>query len=280
MRSLVLQFLSSGQPGDPKQIIVLGAGFDTTYFQLAKEGALGAAALYIELDFEDVTRRKTHIISSRSELQECLSPQQQGGSELRVYCERGEVAAPRYRLQPVDLRRTEDVEAALARAGADLAAPTLILAECVLVYMDPAQSSALLRCLSACLPTAAVALYEQVNPADPFGLQMMLNLAMRGCPLLGILPTLDAHAARLRDAGWARAEARSMADLYRGGVDPVDRRRIERLEMFDEFEEWNLIQEHYCVALGVNSGGGVLEGFGFRANPPPPAVVGLPPTPA
>ena len=34
--------------------------------------------------------------------------------------------------------------------------------------------------------------------------------------------------------------------------DSADVARVVRLEMFDEIEEWRLIQEHYCVAWGVN----------------------------
>lgn len=30
---------------------------------------------------------------------------------------------------------------------------------------------------------------------------------------------------------------------------------MERLELFDEMEEWRLIQGHYCVAWGVNQRG-------------------------
>lgn len=54
--------------------------------------------------------------------------------------------------------------------------------------------------------------------------------------------------------------------------------RAERLEIFDEFEEWNMIQQHYCIAIGVNerrgdgagsSGGGLLDGFGFPEFPSP-----------
>ena len=34
----------------------------------------------------------------------------------------------------------------------------------------------------------------------------------------------------------------------------ADVRRIERLEIFDELEEWHLIQAHYCIAWGVGPG--------------------------
>ncbi|RVW32332.1 hypothetical protein CK203_078925 [Vitis vinifera] len=39
--------------------------------------------------------------------------------------------------------------------------------------------------------------------------------------------------------------------------------RIERLELFDEFEEWHMMQEHYCVAYAINDAMGLLGDFGF-----------------
>lgn len=42
-----------------------------------------------------------------------------------------------------------------------------------------------------------------------------------------------------------------------------DRRRIEALEIFDEFEEWDLFQAHYCIALGVKDGDGNLLKLGL-----------------
>lgn len=35
-------------------------------------------------------------------------------------------------------------------------------------------------------------------------------------------------------------------------LDREDLRRIERLEIFDEFEEWILIQQHYALTVAVN----------------------------
>ena len=30
-----------------------------------------------------------------------------------------------------------------------------------------------------------------------------------------------------------------------------ERTRVEKIEMFDEFEEWELLQSHYCICLGI-----------------------------
>lgn len=137
----------------------------------------------------------------------------------RAAAEEGRVVSDRYCLLPADLRSLPALEAALAAAAFDCSAPTFVLSECVLVYMEPGESSALVRWLASHLPTAALAVYEQIRPGDAFGRQMMLNLASRGCPLRGIsgTPSLEAHARRLRDCGWQRAEARSMDDIYRWG---------------------------------------------------------------
>ena len=57
--------------------------------------------------------------------------------------------------------------------------PTLVLAECVLVYMQPADSTQLMQQLGNLLPTAACVVYEQIRPDDAFGQQMLMNLEVR-----------------------------------------------------------------------------------------------------
>lgn len=259
------------------QVLVLGAGYDTTFFQLAAERALPPDAAFIELDFPEVTAPKAAAIAAAPALREALAAGNPGGAAAEVDAAAGVVTSPAYRLFPADLRRLDQVDAALAAANADFAAPTLVIAECVLVYMPPAQSDALLAWLGARLACAAAVVYEQVNLDDAFGCQMATNLAARGCPLLGCVPSLDAHAARLRDAGFPRAEARSMAAVYAQCLDPGERRRAERLEMFDEFEEWDLMQAHYALAVGVKAGGEgcPLGGFGFPRPPEDPRVAAL-----
>lgn len=199
----------------------------------------------------------------------------------------------------------------------------------------------------------------------------------RGCPLRGLhaTPDLQSQCRRFTDNGWARADARDMATVYRCHMDPADRQRCsagllllclclphlealidkvrhrdarcrwlclisarlpdacmivnglsraERLEIFDEFEEWNMIQvrpvntkvdatrrqvhrsnalachlaiwdfrrhscllvmgttsaspsqmqEHYCIAVGINDRTGTFAQFGFQQ--PKPQVVQLP----
>lgn len=41
-----------------------------------------------------------------------------------------------------------------------------------------------------------------------------------------------------------------MNEVYYKKLDQNERSRIEKLEIFDEFEEWELLQNHYCLCLG------------------------------
>lgn len=50
-----------------------------------------------------------------------------------------------YKIVTADLRDTAALEEALSSAGANFSAPTIFLVECVLVYMEPAESAALLQ---------------------------------------------------------------------------------------------------------------------------------------
>jgi len=101
-----------------------------------------------------------------------------------------------------------------------------------------------------------LATYEQIHPNDPFGRTMMANLAARGCPLLGLpaYPDLKAQRRRFLELGFARHGAWSMNDVYGYYIERGVLQRTERIEIFDEFEEWHLIQGHYCVSIGMRDG--------------------------
>ncbi|GAV90129.1 hypothetical protein CFOL_v3_33538 [Cephalotus follicularis] len=54
--------------------------------------------------------------------------------------------------------------------------PTFIIAECVLIYLDPDSSRAIVGWASKKFATAIFFLYEQIYPYDAFGEQMIKNL--------------------------------------------------------------------------------------------------------
>ncbi|KAK9831066.1 hypothetical protein WJX74_001902 [Apatococcus lobatus] len=247
LRQLLRGFLQTPDIIGPRQVLSLGAGFDTIFFQLQANGC--APNLYVELDFPEVTSRKAAIVASEPNLQRCIPR----SDDDVLDTEGGRIITKPYCLLPVDLRQPAAMEAALKLAKLQHDVPTYIIAECVLVYMRPAESNTVVRWLAEHLQQAAFVLYEQIKPHDAFGQQMMTNLQSRGCPLLGIYgtPDLQAHEQRFVQNGWHTACARDMNAIYNKHTDPEDRQRIERLEMLDEFEEWTLIQGHYCIVIAT-----------------------------
>lgn len=229
----------------------MGAGYDATYFQLAVDHPdLIQRVKYVELDLPEVTFNKLRVIKTNPMLANMAGIPETAQNE----CNTPMFCSDTFSIHPADLRRLHDVDHALKAAQVLGNAPTLILLECVAVYMEHHEGNALLKWVADKFTMdAAIAIYEQYNPNDAFGKQMMLNLSIRGCPLRGILPSLSDHVQRLKSAGWHQAVAHSMNDVWKLYIHPLEKRRVQQLEFLDELEEWELLQSHYCIAVATKS---------------------------
>lgn len=62
--------------------------------------------------------------------------------------------------------------------------PTLVITECVLVYLKPEDTQKILQFIGEFFQRElAILNYEMINPSDPFGKVMLENLEDRGCKL-------------------------------------------------------------------------------------------------
>ncbi|KAK8487041.1 hypothetical protein V6N11_046168 [Hibiscus sabdariffa] len=281
LRKLLYQFLdcegSNSEKGSTKkQILSLGAGFDTTYFQLQDEGK--APYLYVELDFKEVTSKKASLIESCSQLRDKI------GATTSILRENGEVLSDHYRLLPVDLRDIPNLDDVILLANMDPSVQTFIIAECVLIYLDPDSSRSIVGWAEKTFSTAIFFLYEQIHPDDAFGQQMIQIWRVEAVHFwVSMLCQLCKQRQKyflIRDGRFQKAVAWDMLRVYSKFVDANERRRIERLELFDEFEEWHMMQEHYCVAYGINDVMGLYGKFGFENDEQHVSKTSLPASPS
>jgi len=232
------------------QIVALGAGSDTTFFRLSKAGTLPDK--YVELDLRGVVLKKLSVLLTHDEVREHAAVSREAVLATAQELETAVLQSDKYALACVDLREVDDFQRTLERVeGFDFAKPTLFISECVLCYVEPEESGRLLRWIRDKFAAPAFVEYTQILPNDPFGATMLGHFRTRGCPLLSIqaFPDLDAQRKRFADLGWSEAEVYDMNDIYYKCIDKEDLKRAEKLEIFDEFEEWHMMQGHYCIVL-------------------------------
>ncbi|KAF3694456.1 tRNA wybutosine-synthesizing protein 4 [Channa argus] len=237
------RFLQVTENCPKRQILSLGAGFDSLYFRLHSDGVLDRAVVF-EVDFPDVTLRKAALINSNVTLRGMLENFNLPSLTGPVY-----VSSSQYRLLGVDVREKSQLEEALAAAEMDWAAPTLILSEVVLTYMETQWSDAVISWAAKFLPQSLFVMYEQIRPQDPFGRIMQDHFLKLNSTLHALrqYPDQAAQIHRFLDKGWERCVCVDMNDFYLGLVPEGERCRVESLEPFDEYEEWHQKCSHYFI---------------------------------
>jgi len=247
-RILIDQFLDS-DPSSGKQIVSFGAGYDTNFFRLQArqqvDPAQKAPVKYFELDFPHVVKHKTKLIMQAQKLSSCVQ-------QLSLTSDGG-ISGTNYALCGVDLHKVEQVEAALVVNGISKHLPTLFLSECVLIYVSPDKSAELIKWTHDFFHKGMFIVYEQIKPYDAFGEVMLRNLEARGVPLTSIkkYPDLESQKKRFLELGYTHIDAKDMNDIFKVLLSPTENQRLAKIEIFDEYEEWTLIQAHYCIVVST-----------------------------
>jgi len=189
----------------------------------------------------------------------------QGGTALH---------SPKFHLLPADLRKppSETLEPLLFTQDADKpplldpTLPTLLVCECVLVYISPEESSRLLRWFvekSQNVQGGVVGciVYEMFGLNDGFGRVMVNNLKERGISLPGATPypTVESLSNRFLQTGFSAARALTLKDIRRSYIEPDELERISSLEFLDETEELDLVLSHYAISWGLYLGMSELQ---------------------
>ncbi|KAI5756248.1 leucine carboxyl methyltransferase 1 isoform X6 [Diaphorina citri] len=248
--TLVDQFIKiTGKKG---QIINLGSGFDTTFWRLKSNNI--KVKRFIDLDFKIVTSRKSFIIYHNKMLKDLIS------GNIRVTS--SDLHSDDYHLVGADLGKLDEVKTKLQECDIEFNAPTLFIAECVLVYVDCDASHSLLSWFAQKFNHACFVNYEQINMEDTFGTVMMKNLRERGCLLAGVpaCKNLETQRNRFIISNWDVSNAWDMMEVYTS-IPLSERQRVEKLEFLDEHELLAQLFQHYCIAIGYK--GELLRSIGF-----------------
>ncbi|XP_067343721.1 leucine carboxyl methyltransferase 1 isoform X1 [Channa argus] len=241
------------------QIINLGAGLDTTFWRLKDINLMPRK--FFEVDFPTVVARKIHNIKTKPPLSKPIIETHSTdslllGTEkilqapfLNVFvADAHSLDSDRYCIIGADLRDVSNLDEKLKKFQLNPELPTLLLSECVLVYMTCLQSSNLVHWAAETFHTAMFISYEQVNMSDRFSQVMVENLQRRHCTLAGLeaCQSLDSQKERFLKTGWEHADALDMMTIY-NMLPQDDVARIERLEFLDEKELLQQLLQHYSI---------------------------------
>ena len=242
----------SAPPPPPRQVINIGAGYDTTVFNFAKlyPGAGELPYKVLELDLPVVVRKKIKVIRSKAPFLHFCESNFEGfsmheeGSDPRV-------RSKQYSLRSCDLNDLESFQRVLQEEDIDPSAPTLVVSECVMVYLEPEAVRGLLGFVAGRFAQAVFVDYEMFNPFSSFGKMMVKNFKERGVPLVGIdnfgsLPQIE---QMYLDGGFDTCKAVDMHTIFTQYLPQQEIQRIRKLEWLDELEEISLIQSHYFISI-------------------------------
>ncbi|KAH9485575.1 Leucine carboxyl methyltransferase 1 [Psilocybe cubensis] len=212
---------------------------------------------WIELSARGGLRCQIISLGSGSDTRFWRIAARQGGTALH---------SEKYHLLPADLRLSpsDTIEPMLFSANTeypstlDPSLPTLLLFECVLVYMEPQASSRLLEYFIKVFERAqrgvlGCVIYEMFGLNDAFGRVMINNLKERHIALPGALPytTKESLSNRFLRAGFIAAVAVTLDEIKKAYIAREELERISKVEFLDETEELDLVLAHYAISWGL-----------------------------
>jgi len=207
---------------------------------------------YVEVDFPEVTAKKAMAIKKNGTLMASLGDP----SSVVVGGAGTTLASPVYNLLAADLRKPPAEGLAPVIGLLSKTVPTLLLFECVLAYMSPDSSSALIAFFTDYFNESAPLVgivYEMFGLEDSFGRVMKNNLKARHVDLPGVEPynTKASLPQRFIGLDFTAANALTLYEIRRQHYSDESLKRMSELEMLDEVEELDLVLAHYAITWGI-----------------------------
>ena len=213
-------------------IIILGSGFDTTYFNLMSEGYTNIE--FYEFDYKEIINKKLKYISKAKPLQNIINKNKNN-----------------YHLINCDITNKKLFTETLNNIKTQENDLTIVICECLLVYIEESVTIEMISCLTEKFSNIYLLEYDLIGPDDPFGKEMVDNLKTRDIYLKGFddVKNINDQINRLKKLNFEDINIVDMYHVYFNVLPLEERKRIEKLELMDEFEELNLLQRHACFGF-------------------------------
>jgi tRNA wybutosine-synthesizing protein 4 len=248
--NMVMKQFLGATDGIDRQILILGCGFDTLSLLNCYNGHKSLTTF--EVDFKDIIEKKISIIRTEPLFQELIEQSQSNGENCKII-ENASFLGP-LRFVAQDLRNSSQLLSDLINAGFDPSGPTLIVTECVFLYMEKDKVLDICNNLNKLCVNSIWISYDMISPHDSFGKMIIKNLTSRGFHIPSIIdfPTLKSQELKFMETNWSDAKSYTMLSIYNDKISAINRKRIEKIEILDELEEWNLLMSHYSFTIAIH----------------------------
>lgn len=256
----VVDFLSD--KCEERQIVIFGAGFDTLFWRLCDAGK--RPAVFVEVDLPAVCRSKAKVIAANpsdmiAAVVSSSSPSSSPSFSADTSVTDGRIIEKHYRLLPGDLRNRQFLVEIERHLHSDF--PILFISECVLIYLPPADYSAVTswaakvarsiasRAVEENRISSHFICYEQRRMKTAFTQIMARHFEEKGCPLLSLVDDPSFFYTEGDDAHWEKSTTvvEDMWSVYLRLVAGAAGTARRPAVILDEIEELKLLLTHYVL---------------------------------
>ncbi|EPE07494.1 leucine carboxyl methyltransferase [Ophiostoma piceae UAMH 11346] len=250
--TMVSRFLSRPS-GKTKVIVNLGCGSDPLPWRsMARHPELCKGVKFVDIDFPGSMALKCKVVEKTPELRQPLTNLELPKDPFII------LTSDEYTQIACDLRRLQDINDVLLRVVDPERCEFFFVAEVSIAYMDVASADALIH-WAGTLGDVEFCLLEQLAPdglSHPFAHTMYEHFQSMDTPIhaLSRYPTTADQTKRFRDQGWLDTQIWS---LWEAWSDPMfmsaaERRALDEVEVFDEWEEFVNHASHYFLLHAKN----------------------------
>jgi [phosphatase 2A protein]-leucine-carboxy methyltransferase len=262
------------------QVIVIGSGKDTAFFRILDDRRRKIQEAdnqstsqvqhlhWFEVDHDVIVQQKTRVIQKSSVFgSDCHKVSNPDSSYSVTPLFHSEESWPNaeYHLIGHNLNNDPDhLIEKLLHLGMDPSAPTLIVLECVLMYMTKDAATVLLQSFNQKCSDCTMVSYEPILGYDSsFGRVMEENLTKIGVvhpkSCFVEIRTVQQYMQQLYSTvGCQLSVGCDMYTAYETILSTPQRAHAQKCEFLDELEEFILIMQHYCFIVSNNNSNSIL----------------------